>query len=237
MTTLCASTTPNQPEMGLEARRAPRFRCSLDITCEIRAAAGMPSATPARIRNLSPMGVCLVVDTPIDPRSMIHLELRHRWREVVCGIEMRVVYTIRRCNGTFLVGGAFARPLDPEEADRLLPRPMEELETEEVGDAIVAKFPAYSRLDDAAIQTVDEQLSTIAEEWGDRPVILNLCRVAGLNSSMIRQIAAFNRRVTGAGGRLSLCAVTPEVQEVLSKTHISSVLRIFPTEREALQAS
>jgi anti-sigma B factor antagonist len=150
---------------------------------------------------------------------------------------MRVVYTIRRRDGTFLVGGAFARPLSTREAAGLLPHQPEELETEQVGDALVAKFPAYSRLDQAMIETVDGQLAALAEEWGARPVIVNLERVAGLNSSMLRQLVTFNQRVNRAGGRLALCAVAPEVTQVLDKIRLTELLPIYPTEQEALLAS
>ncbi len=220
-----------------DSRQTPRFRCSLDIVCRLRLRVNAADLTAVRVRNLSTMGVCLVLDRALEPRSTVHLELTHRWKKTVCYIAFRVVYTIRRCDGTFLVGGAFARSMSASEAGELLAHPIDQLETEEVGEAIVAKFPAYSRLNDEVIQSVDGQLKVIAAEWGNRPVILDFGRVTGLNSSMLRQLVTFNQQVAHACGRLALCSVAPEVNEVLYRTRLSSLLRVYRTEREALQAS
>ncbi len=237
MSTLCAHALPTEQQTQTDKRQSRRFRCNLDIVCKLRSEPSSADLAVARIRNLSATGVCLVLDRPFEPRSFIHLELAHRWRHTVCHNSVRVVYVIRRCNGMYLVGGAFERPLTSEEAAELLPRNCEELETEQVGDAIVAKFPEYSRLNERAIQTVDEQLDAIAQEWGDRPVILDLQRVAGLNSSMIRQLVTFNRRLAQSGGRLALCSATPDVSNLLNKTRLNTVLSVYSTEKDALEAS
>jgi anti-anti-sigma factor len=219
-----------------ERRQTGRFRCSLDIDCQVRNDPADSEAWPARVRNLSPLGVCLVLDRRIDPRSVVHLHLAHRWRQFECHVRLRVVYTIQRCDGSYLVGGVFARPLSPEENEGLLPDPSQGLKTEQVGDAIIAKFPAYSRLDDEVIQAVDEQLAALAAQWGDRPFILDFGRIGGLNSSMLGHLVTFNQRVTRAGGRLALCAVTPEVGDLLDKINLTTLFRIYPTEQDALRA-
>jgi anti-sigma B factor antagonist len=119
----------------------------------------------------------------------------------------------------------------------LSPQDLFEIETEEVGGAIVARFPNYSRLNDQMIRTVDEQLDEIALRSGTRPVVLSLCHVAGINSSMLRQIVTFNRRLAQAGGRLALCAVAPDVGDVLAKARVNSLVNIYPNEREALHST
>jgi anti-anti-sigma factor len=203
----------------------------------VRDNAESESGISAKIRNLSPMGVCLVLDRTFEPRSTLSLEMTHRWRHFSCQMPMRVVYSIRRSNGTHLVGGAFAHPLSPEEADQLLPHPTRELATEQVDDAIVAYLPAYSRLNEDAIETVDDQLAALAEESGDQSVILNLGQISGLNSAMLRQLVTLSQRFVQRGKRLALCSVAPHVSEVLDKAHLTPLFRVYPTEEAALRAS
>jgi anti-anti-sigma regulatory factor len=47
---------------------------------------------------------------------------------------------------------------------------------------------------------------------------------------------SFHQRLARQGGRMALCSVAAPVGEVLEKTNLDSVLRIFPNEHEALQA-
>jgi anti-sigma B factor antagonist len=236
MTTAEASPACAPPAPETERRRRTRFRCRIDVECRARTGPGAGDACPAKVRNLSALGACVVLDRRWPARSLMRLSLTHRWRQYHCEPVLRVVYTIGRDDGTYLVGGAFTRPLSAEESAGLLPGPSQGIEAEEVGEAIVAKFPPYSRLDEEAVQGVDEQLGTLADNWGDRPFVLDLRRVAGLNGSMLSQLVRFNQRVSRAGGRLALCGVAPQVGAVLDRVRLARYFRIYATEQEALQA-
>jgi anti-anti-sigma factor len=74
----------------------------------------------------------------------------------------------------------------------------------------------------------------VTDGW--RKVLLNLTQVSYVDSTGIGEIVGAYTRVTRAGGRLSLCGVSPRIQELLDTTNLDAIVVSFPDEPAALAA-
>jgi|WetSurMetagenome_2_1015567.scaffolds.fasta_scaffold00079_34 anti-anti-sigma factor len=77
--------------------------------------------------------------------------------------------------------------------------------------------------------------SLIAE--GKRNFAIDLSPLDYIYSDAINVILALNRRILDVSGRLSLMGPTPEVRQILERTGIQNILKIFDTETELLKSS
>jgi anti-sigma B factor antagonist len=240
MTTLCPPTAPAlftaAPPRSQEPRKWFRFRSGSEISCQVLAAQVDPVPFPAKVRNLSLTGASLVVGRPLEPGTIVDLRLAHANRAVDFVLGFRIVYTMRRADGHFIVGGVFRRRLTAPEVQGLLPNRLRGLEIEQDGDTIVARYLYYSLLDEEMNRLIDEQLASLVEMLGKRCFILNCSQLEGLTSAMVTQLIAFKKRVAAAAGRLVLCAVPPGIHALLTSMHLDRAIAIYPTEQEALQA-
>jgi anti-sigma B factor antagonist len=188
------------------------------------------------VRNLSLTGASLVVEQYLEPGTAVALRLVHTQRLVDVPATLRIVYTIQRADGNFIVGGAFPRSLTAEEMQDLLPTRLRGLEVEPHGNVIVAKVLYYSLLDEEANRMVNRQLAGLVETLGQRCFVLDCGQVAGLTSAMLTQLITFRNKVAGAGGQLALCAVTPEVRDLFALSRLDRVIPIYATKQDAVAA-
>jgi anti-anti-sigma factor len=77
--------------------------------------------------------------------------------------------------------------------------------------------------------------SLIAE--GKRNFAIDLSPLDYIYSDVINVILALNRRILDVSGRLSLMGPSPEVRQILERTGIQNILKIFDTETELLKSS
>jgi anti-anti-sigma factor len=77
--------------------------------------------------------------------------------------------------------------------------------------------------------------SLIAE--GKRNFAIDLSPLDYIYSDAINVILALNRRILDVSGRLSIMGPTPEVRQILERTGLHNILKIFDTEAELLKSS
>jgi len=77
--------------------------------------------------------------------------------------------------------------------------------------------------------------SLIAE--GKRNFAIDLSPLDYIYSDAINVILALNRRILDVSGRLSIMGPTPEVRQILERTGLQNILKIFDTEAELLKSS
>jgi hypothetical protein len=102
-----------------ERRRAQRHLCTLDTSCRLVASVA-GNAQIVRVRNISATGISLVLNGPIEPQTVLYIELLNRHTSFLCMIRLRVVYSVEHPNGLFIVGGAFLQQLTREQLTGLL---------------------------------------------------------------------------------------------------------------------
>lgn len=77
--------------------------------------------------------------------------------------------------------------------------------------------------------------SLIAE--GKRNFAIDLSPLDYIYSDAINVILALNRRILDVSGRLSIMGPSPEVRQILERTGLHNILKIFDTETELLKSS
>jgi hypothetical protein len=106
----------------VERRRAVRYPCGLGTSRQLVAKVKLDSGEkiPAELRNISATGLSLILDQPLEPGSVVTVQLIRLGRAWHGDLEVRVVYCLRHPHGELIVGGAFAKDLSDAQVSGLL---------------------------------------------------------------------------------------------------------------------
>lgn len=110
------------------------------------------------------------------------------------------------------------------------------LEAEDIGDVTVVNFIDKKIVDEQSIQVIGEQLFNLVDEQSRHKLLLNFGNVEYLSSSALGKFIALDKKIKGVGGRLVLCSIAPQIQEVFEITKLDRVFKIEKEEQAALQA-
>ena len=110
------------------------------------------------------------------------------------------------------------------------------VEVSEIGQVTVVRFVDRKILDTANIQELGDELSALVEEGESTTLLLNFTRVEFLSSAALNKLILLDRAVKKAGGRLKLCSLRPEIQEVFVITRLNQMFEIHDEEADALAA-
>jgi anti-sigma B factor antagonist len=110
------------------------------------------------------------------------------------------------------------------------------LEVEDIGDVTVVNFIDRKILDEQNIQKIGEDLFSLVDELGRRKLLLNFANVEYLSSAALGKFITLNKKVQGAGGKLILCNIDPNIYEVFEITKLNKLFNIQKDEQGALQA-
>jgi anti-sigma B factor antagonist len=109
------------------------------------------------------------------------------------------------------------------------------LEIESVGRVTVVKFLHRRILTEALVETLGRQLLGLVEDSSRCHLVLNFGNVERLSSALLGKVVALERAVRGAGGRLAVCKVRPELNHLLKLTRLDKYMDLYASEWEALQ--
>jgi anti-sigma B factor antagonist len=110
------------------------------------------------------------------------------------------------------------------------------VEVSEIGDVTVVRFVDRKILDPANIQELGDELFGLVEEDNRKSLLLNFSRVEFLSSAALNKLIMLDRKVKAHKGRLKLCDLRPEIQEVFMITKLNQLFDIREDEAEALAA-
>lgn len=82
----------------------------------------------------------------------------------------------------------------------------------------------------------DGGLYALVEQQGFRKVVLNLKDVPYLMSSRLGQMISLKSRLKPLGGFLCICHLESTLRDVFDVTRLDSLIRIHPTEEDALKS-
>jgi hypothetical protein len=108
-----------RPAHGPERRGAKRFQCRASRLVVLRSPETGTKAEGWAL-NLSETGIGLYLPYPIQSGTVVVLHLRGRGAAASVTVPARVVHAGERADGTWHVGCAFARRLDPRVVQDLL---------------------------------------------------------------------------------------------------------------------
>jgi anti-sigma B factor antagonist len=100
------------------------------------------------------------------------------------------------------------------------------IQIEDIGDVTVIDFVDKKILDEPTAQAIGEQLFSLVDSLGRRRMLLNFGNVEYLSSAFLGKLIALNKKLCTAGGRLVLCNISPEIDQVLEVTGLGRQLGI-----------
>ena len=109
------------------------------------------------------------------------------------------------------------------------------LDLEDVGDVTVARFIDKKILDESNIQIIGNQMFSLVEDDGRRKVLLDFSNVEYLSSAALGKLIVMDKKIKAAQGKLSMCAVRPEILEVFKITKLDSLFSIYDSREQALE--
>jgi anti-sigma B factor antagonist len=112
----------------------------------------------------------------------------------------------------------------------------QKLEVVDVGDVTVVNFVDKKILDEQNIQLIGEQLFRLVDDLSRTKLLLNFSNVEYLSSAALGKLITLNKKVNGAGGKLILCHIAPNIYEVFEITKLNKILNIQKDEQGGLQA-
>jgi anti-anti-sigma factor len=104
------------------------------------------------------------------------------------------------------------------------------------GDAIVVRFGDHQILDEFVAKKIAEELYEVADRADCRYLVLDFSGVLGLSTLMLGRLLTLRKKMASKGGRLVLCDMTSEVEEVLTTMKLNEIIEIMGTEADALKA-
>jgi len=104
------------------------------------------------------------------------------------------------------------------------------------GCTIVVRFGDHRILDEFTVKKIAEELYDVAHRADCQHLVLDFSSVLGLSSLMLGKLLMLRKKMSSKGGKLILCDLTPEVEEVLASTKIREILDVMDSEADALKA-
>jgi len=104
--------------------------------------------------------------------------------------------------------------------------------TEVRGDTLIVRLEG--ELDHHTAELVRQQVETELDKGVTDHLVINLERMSFMDSSGLGFILGRYKRVTAAGGRMSLCGVNDQLMKLFELSGLLKILRMYQTESQAL---
>jgi anti-sigma B factor antagonist len=104
------------------------------------------------------------------------------------------------------------------------------------GDIIVVRFGEHRLLDERAVERLGDELYSVADRADCQKLLLNFASVEGITSMMLGKLVMIQKKMNAKGGKLKLCDLAPEVQEVFAATKLNQIFDILESEGEGVAA-
>ena len=102
------------------------------------------------------------------------------------------------------------------------------------GEKTVVEFKTESLMSSLDLEKMSASLMKLVDVDGHRQLILDFTPVKYLSSQAIGIILALHKKLNHEDGRLVLCGVGPQLLQLLKITRLNLVLKVVPSQKEAL---
>ncbi len=109
---------------------------------------------------------------------------------------------------------------------------MLQIELEEIEHRVILRLDG--RIDAASSPILERKINQLIEEDHTR-LLLDFSRIDYLSSAGMRTLLSATKKLMSKKGELLLFSLGDEVSEVIKMAGFDKILRIFPSEKEALQ--
>ncbi len=117
-----------------------------------------------------------------------------------------------------------------------MPSDASRLRIKKVNDVTQVEFIDRNILDEANIQLIGEEISSIIEASPRPKLLISFTNVDHLSSAALGTLITVNNKVRQATGQLRLSDIDPQIFEVFVITKLNKLFEIHPDEAQALKA-
>lgn len=108
--------------------------------------------------------------------------------------------------------------------------------TQVVEKYTVVEFRTQSLMDPIVLEDIARSLYRLVDEEDRRMIVLDFERVVYLSSQAIGILLTLNKKLTALKNQsFVLCGVGPKLVELLKITRLDKVLKVVPTQKEAVK--
>ena len=104
----------------------------------------------------------------------------------------------------------------------------------QVNPYTVVQFETPSLMSGAELQRIEQALYQLVDDGG-KFLLLDFEKVQYLSSQAIGMVVALRAKTAKAAGKLVLCGVGSQLQQLLKITALDRILPIYKTRKEALE--
>ena len=108
------------------------------------------------------------------------------------------------------------------------------LELEQIGEVTVVRLAVNRLLDGPQVEALGQELLRLAADPGRARLLLDFGAVECLSSAVLHSLLLLHQHLRERGGRLALCNLRPDVQEVFALAGLEELLKVCANERRAL---
>jgi len=109
------------------------------------------------------------------------------------------------------------------------------LESETQGEITVVRFTVRTLMDVNQIKKLFDMIFQLTDDSGRRKLVLDLRNVEYLSSFVLGKLMMLRKKVEGAGGRMVLCNVAPQIRMIFQGPS-KPLFDLYDNEQEALQS-
>ncbi len=110
------------------------------------------------------------------------------------------------------------------------------LRIKKVGDVTQVEFIDRNILDEANIQLIGEEMTSIIEASPRPKLLISFTNVDHLSSAALGTLITVNNRVKAASGQLRLSDIDPQIYEVFVITKLNKLFEIHESAADALKS-
>ena len=110
------------------------------------------------------------------------------------------------------------------------------IQISESNDVTVVRFVDRKILDEANIQQIGEEITSIIESHPKPKLLISFANVDHLSSAALGTLITISNRVRAAGGQLRLADIDPQIYEVFVITKLNKLFQIHETAADALKS-
>lgn len=110
------------------------------------------------------------------------------------------------------------------------------LKVDQINDITRIEFLDRNILDEANIQQIGEQVTSIIDSSDKVKMLIDFSNVDHLSSAALGALITINNKVKEKEGQLRLSNIAGQIYEVFVITRLNKLFEIYPTEEEALKS-
>jgi anti-sigma B factor antagonist len=107
---------------------------------------------------------------------------------------------------------------------------------ETVHGVVVARFAESELVAEDVLEETREELLSLVDGHVATDVLLNFTEVRLMSSTMLAVLLKFSREIGRFGGRVKLCSIAPNLQEIFVITRFNRLFEIHDEEATALDS-